>query len=126
MNNYIRECGHTEEKAPWGKEPDSYLSGLCAVCKRARIGQRIQFIRFGQPPTVSRNHRDGTDEPGISVYEIISGKARLVGWSFDFIKRAAYRGEGIITGWGSDGEPVVSIVSIKKISEKAKSALLAK
>lgn len=125
MIYYIFECGHKREKSPLGQGPDVQLDGLCHTCKVQRIGQKIEFLRLGQPPTVSRNHRDGTTENGVSVYEIVNGKADLVGWHFGFLDRPGFRGQGTIVGWGSDGEPLVEILSIKRISGKAKATLIA-
>lgn len=121
---YTMDCGHQTLRDAWGNQPAETLAGLCKDCKAARIGDQIDFIRFGAAPVVSFNHRDGVAEEGVSVYEIKNGKADLVGWYFGFTNRPAYRGKGVIVGWGSDGEPLVKIMKIKKLSPKQKGAIL--
>lgn len=120
---YIRDCGHKTQRDMWGKQEDEKLAGLCQNCKSARIGETIDFLRFGVAPSISTNHRDGTAEDGISVYEIKNGTAELVGWHFDFLSRPAFRGTGQIVGWGSDGEPLVRIIKIGQISASQKAKL---
>lgn len=113
---WIRDCGHESLRDPWGNGGNDRLSGLCADCKDARIGEVIQFVRHGKPPTsgVSQNHRDRTAEEGVSVYEIVNGAPLYVGWHFGISERPAYAGRGRIVGWGSDGEPLVGIISIRR------------
>lgn len=112
---YIRDCGHSTLKDPWKNGPDIRLDGLCMECRAARIGQEIRFVRHGTPPVgASRNHRDGTHEEGVSVYEIVNGKPNYIGWYFEISKRPAYSGRGVIVGWGSDGEPLVEVISIRR------------
>jgi hypothetical protein len=88
---------------------DCYHIWLSAV-----IGREIEFVRYGAPPEVSRNHRDNCREDGVSVYAVRGGKVRLVGWYFDFLERPAYAGAGTVVGIGADGEPVVKIKSIAR------------
>lgn len=124
---YHSECGHEQGVADhWKTGPAIVIPrSTCAHCKRARIGKTITFLRFGKPPAQSRNHRDGTIEAGVSVYEIKNGKAQLEGWHYGFLNRPAFIGTGKICGWGSDGEPVVQILTIRKCSAKQASDLVA-
>lgn len=117
---YVRDCGHKTMKAMWGTGEDTPLSGLCLECREARIGQVIEFVRYGKPPVsgVSQNHRDGYAESGVSVYEVVNGEPQYVGFHFGFLSRPAYVGKGVIVGWGSDGEPLVEIQSIKRRAGK--------
>ncbi len=108
------DCGCTDIGRPWGSET-TRVSGLCLRCKAARIGEEIDFARYGDAPERSYNHRDDVAEEGVSVYELIDGEPRLVGWYFEIILRQQYRGRGVIVGWGSDGEPLVKILSIAKV-----------
>lgn len=113
---WIRDCGHESLRDAWGRGGNERLSGLCRECKAARIGEVIQFVRHGQPPAsgASTNHRDRTAEEGVSVYEIVNGAPQYVGWHFGISKRSAYTGKGRIVGWGSDGEPLVEVLSIRR------------
>lgn len=100
-------------------EDGVYTHPSCHNCRPERIGQTIDFVRFGQPPASgrSKNHASGELEAGVSVYEIRNERIQFVGWYFDFTSRQAYRGTGRIVGWGSDYEPVVEISQIRKISK---------
>jgi hypothetical protein len=100
---------------PFGSGERS-VSGLCQACRTARIGEEIEFIRYGDIPERSYNYRDSTTEDGISVYEVVDGQPQYVGWHFGISDREVQiRGRGVIVGWGSDGEPLVKIVkTIKK------------
>jgi hypothetical protein len=110
---YIRDCGHETLRDPWGTDEPEPLSGLCWECCKARIGEMIEFVRYGEPPSSqSFNYRDGTYEEGVSVYELVEGKPHYVGWYFNITDRPEYKGTGKIVGWGSDGEPVVQIHTI--------------
>jgi hypothetical protein len=112
----LHECGHYSTNDPWGKGDDVKVYSLCLDCKKARIGEVIEFARFGKPPAsgVSTNHREGTSEEGVSVYEVVNSEPKLVGWHFGITERQQFRGTGIIVGWGSDGEPLVKILKIRK------------
>jgi hypothetical protein len=103
----------TETATETDREPETEIETM--------IGQTVKFLRFGKPPVDGRseNHRDNVSESGVSVYLIENGQAQMVGWYFGFLARPAFRGTGIVTGYGSDGEPVVEIVSIRPISRKA-------
>lgn len=81
------------------------------IRRGVEIGDEIEFVRYGRPPAggASRNHRDGFREDGVSVYLLSGGEVVLVGWYFDIVKRPAYRGRGVVVGWGSDGEPLVRV-----------------
>jgi len=117
MSRYYRHsCGHTSLSEPWAHGPEVPCADPCHPCRMARIGEVIPFIRHGAPPAsgLSTNHRDGTPEEGVSVYEWKGGEAQYVGWHFAIAKRPRYRGTGRIVGWGSDGEPLVQILTIKK------------
>lgn len=119
-------CGH-QVRDPlacvWEERSVTRL-GTCDTCDRerrqSRIGHKIRFLRFGSVPESGRstNHRDRTDEEGVSVYEIVKGKVEFVGWHFDFHGRRAFRGTGTIVGWGSDGEPTVRVETIRPIGRK--------
>jgi len=82
----------------------------------ARLGEVIRFARHGAPPAggCSRNHREQTGEAGVSVYEIVDGDTQYTGWWYGIAERPLYLGTGRIVGWGSDGEPLVEILTIKK------------
>lgn len=112
-------CGHTSTRDPWGRG-ETAIHTVCDDCRQARIGQTIQFARYGKAPAsgTSTNHREGTAEIGVSVYEIIAGAIQHVGWHFGITDRALYLGTGVIVGWGSDGEPLVKVVAIKKATKK--------
>lgn len=116
---YRHDCGHTSLYEPWKTGPDVPISGLCHACLEARIGEVIEFARHGKPPGsgTSRNYRDRTAEDGISVYEVIDGDIQYCGWYFEIANRPLYRGTGRIVGWGSDGEPLVQIITIKRAKE---------
>jgi hypothetical protein len=116
---YRHDCGHTSLCEPWKTGPDLPLSGLCSVCLQARIGEVITFARHGTPPvsSASRNHRDQTAEEGVSVYEVVNGEIQYCGWYFAIANRPLYRGTGRIVGWGSDGEPLVQILTIAPAQE---------
>ena len=121
---YIRDCGHETLKDMWKSGANVSLSGLCAECKTGRIGETIEFVRYGKPPAsgVSRNHREDVAEEGVSVYELKSGQPDYVGFYFGSAQRPAYAGKGRIVGWGSDGEPLIEINTIrrsKKFDHKA-------
>ena len=111
---YLRDCGHLTLRAPWGDEPETRLDGICVECRAARIGSEIDFIRHGELPEAghSRNHRDDTAEEGVSVYEIVNGQPKYVGWHFEISQRPAIYGRGTIIGWGSDGEPLVRVTKL--------------
>jgi hypothetical protein len=111
---WIYDCGHRDIRDPWGTGPDETMCGLCDECRKARVGQEIEFVRYGRPVTRSRNHRDGQIEEGTSVYELVDGKPRYTGWYFGIVQRPAYSGRAIIVGWGSDGEPLVRILSVRR------------
>jgi len=108
-------CGHESSEPGWGNDIHQYPF-VCSECRNARIGEKIEFVRHGTPPSsgYSVNHRDGTTEDGVSVYEVKNGTIDYVGWYFDISDRPMFRGFGIIVGFGSDHEPVVKILSIKK------------
>lgn len=117
---YVRGCGHFQTRDPWGKGQAVPLKGNCDDCNHARIGQEIAFIRFGVVPKEgkSKNFRDGYLENGVSVYELgEDGQPVLHGWHYEITKRQPYYGRGVIVGFGSDGEPLVKIKSIRKAAQ---------
>lgn len=117
MATYYRHtCGHTSTKDAWKHGPDVARDDLCHDCRQARVGEVIHFARHGKAPAsgTSRNHRDQTGEAGVSVYEVVNGEIQYVGWWFGIAERPLYRGTGEIVGWGSDGEPLVRIITIRK------------
>ena len=122
------KCGHLSlietDYARTGEDKIEKTSKICMECRQSRIGETVSFLRFGAAPEVSFNYRDNTQEDGVSVYEIVNGVADLVGFYFDFLDRPAYQGTGVITGWGSDGEPLVEIHEIKKIRKPQVKKLL--
>ena len=81
-----------------------------------KVGDVIAFVRHGKPPEsgISTNNRDEIPEKGVSVYLLHEGKPEYVGWYFGMWERPAYSGIGQIVDWGSDGEPVVEIQSIRR------------
>lgn len=89
---------------------------LDATRRGVKVGDTIDFIRHGRPPEdgYSRNHRDGTEEDGVSVYLIDGSEVVYVGWYFGIAQRPAYRGRGTVVGFGSDGEPLVRIKSLRR------------
>jgi len=117
MSDYfIMDCGHKTMRDPWGNRPDECCPGLCRNCKEDRIGEIINFVRYGNIPASgkSKNHRDNSIEDGVSVYEIKDGKEKLVGFHFDITDREKTYGVGEIVGWGSDCEPLVRVIKIIK------------
>jgi hypothetical protein len=128
MATYYRHCcGHTSLYHPWRTEADVPQADPCQACREARIGETIRFARHGAPPVSqrSRNHRDGTDEEGVSVYEIVGQDIHYTGWYFGIAERPLYLGEGEIVGWGSDGEPLVRMHTIHKATAREKKGLRA-
>lgn len=117
---WLHSCGHTSTRDPWGRGQDESIQQSCTSCQASRLGESIQFARFGAAPKSgkSTNHREGTQEAGLSVYEIQHGTIQYVGWHFGITDRALYLGTGIIVGWGSDGEPLVTVVAMKKATKK--------
>ncbi len=120
MASYFKlSCGHRTLRDMWeGGQADieESLPGLCRECRAAMVGQEIDFVRHGKPPASghSTNHRDGTPEEGVSVYWIQNGVPQYVGFHFGISSRPSYVGRGVVVGWGSDGEPLVRIVTIRK------------
>ena len=90
----------------------SELSSRAALINRRgrQIGYVIEFVRHGRSVATSRNHREGTSEDGMSVYLLDGEEVIYVGWWFDISSRPAYRGRGMIEGFGSDCEPVVQVI----------------
>lgn len=112
---YQHECGHRNAipGSPLFPDETKHVPGLCLECRTARIGEVIDFVRYGSIPESgsSCNHRDRTSEGGVSVYEVRDGHPVYVGWYFGIIEReVVIRGRGRIVGWGSDGEPLVEIL----------------
>lgn len=131
------ECGCESEEYRehngWDAGRDLYVrvrsrhvAAACFDCRTTRIGTDIEFVRFGTPVEFSRNHADGTAEEGMSCYEIVDGRAKLTGWHFDITERKAYRGVGTILSWGSDGEPLVKVKTIKPIRAAVRDELLSR
>lgn len=122
---YRHDCGHTSFYGHSG-QGDVRTSGLCPACLEARIGETIHFARHGAAPAsgASRNHREGSGEAGVSVYEIVGNAIQYCGWFFEIAARPLYLGEGTIIGWGSDGEPLVQILTIKKATKKSAARLI--
>jgi len=117
---YLRDCGHRTERDAWKTGSDERLDGLCLNCRAARVGEVIEFARYGKPPAggQSTNHRERMAEAGISVYEVVNGEIKFTGWHFGITEsRPAYSGKGRIIGFGSDGEPLVQILSIRRRRE---------
>jgi hypothetical protein len=119
---YRHECGHLEMKTESPNGLGLYLNtpGQCLACREKRIGTTIDFIRYGKPSSVSFNYRDGSYENGVSVYELRDGKPIYSGWYFGFLSRPKYIGKGKIVGWGSDGEPLVRIISMRPDTSKSR------
>lgn len=124
---YRYSCGHVLTKDPWRGGLDVEEADVCHQCRLSRVGETVRFARFGEPPVSgrSRNYRDSLTEAGVSVYEIVNGAIQYKGWYFDFLTRPLYTGTGTITGFGSDGEPVVKILTCRKANRIVASKLLA-
>lgn len=116
---WLHTCGHSSTRDPWGRG-ETAIHTVCAACRQARVGETIQFARYGKAPVSGKslNHREQVSEAGLSVYEIVEGRVDFVGWHFGITDRPLYLGTGIIVGWGSDGEPVVRLVAMKKATRK--------
>lgn len=118
---WVMSCGCRETERDNRPDREVTLDRPCVECRAARVGQTIRFLRFGEMPEsgASFNYRDRTDEDGVSVYEVLKGRAVLAGWHFGFLARTAYRGTGVIVGWGSDGEPLVGeVTGLRRIGRK--------
>lgn len=121
--DYRHECGHQGGTYDaWNTGEDRPAHGLCLACRAARIGEEICFARFGAPPKSgrSRNYREGTPEEGVSCYEMIGGGIQWIGWYFGMAERPLFMGQGIIVGWGSDGEPLVRVRTIRRATAAQK------
>ena len=98
------------------REIDARLTAQ--ILKGVKVGDVIDFVRHGTPPQSGKsfNHRDQTEEDGLSVYLLDpeTEQPHYVGWYFDISKRPAYRGRGEVVGFGSDGEPLVHVHHIKR------------
>ncbi|MCL2459414.1 MAG: hypothetical protein FWF31_11375 [Desulfobulbus sp.] len=73
------------------------------------------YWRKGAPPQsgFSKNHQTGELEVGVSFYRFPTAE------SFAGLKNAAwYRIVGVEVGTGSDGKPVVRVVSARKATQK--------
>lgn len=116
MSSYwLHTCGHSSMRGPFDPDESTPINTICLQCRNSRIGQIISFVRYGDIPSVGKsyNHRDETTEDGVSVYEIINGIPLYVGWYFEIIDRPCLYGTGRIVGWGSDGEPLVDVLTIE-------------
>ena len=115
------ECGHKLSVCENWKDEDQIeeIPGCCYPCRLQRIGSEIEFVRYGNFPAGSSvNHITKEAEGGVSVYEIKDGRLQLVGFHFGITeRRTAFRGTGRIVGWGSDGEPLVEVLTSKKLSK---------
>jgi hypothetical protein len=115
MGQRTFSCGHGGTDGTWSASVTDYPFP-CRECLDRRIGEKINFVRYGTPPRSghSYNYRDQHSEGGVSVYEMKDGEIDYTGWYFGMIDRPMYKGIGIIVGWGSDREPLVRIMEIKK------------
>ena len=120
MGGYDRtvyRCGCSKPTTyNYGTPRVDHVENECFECRSARTGQVIEFVRFGKPPVsgFSTNGQTGELEAGVSVYELIENKPVFVGFYCGIYNRPAFTGTGRIVGWGSDGEPVVEILKIKR------------
>lgn len=103
--NKVRQTGTWREQN--ASRDEQYRRIECEQKRGREIGDVIDFVRYGDPVENSFNHRDGTSECGMSVYMLDGAEIVHVGFWFDIASRPAYRGTGVIVGWGSDGEPLV-------------------
>lgn len=126
-----RRCGHvawTERRRGGYDAAGNYIAvsedqvnetnGQCADCRARRVGETIEFVRYGRAPDsgLSRDHRDDVLLEGVSVYEVVDGKRIECGWDFDISARGTViRGRAKIVGWGSDGEPLVDWSTMETI-----------
>lgn len=82
-----------------------------------QTGTEIRFVRYGRVPESgsSVNWQTGDIEAGVSVYELHSTGEAIGTVRAEFADRAlVYVGRGIVVGAGSDGEPLVRVLSIRK------------
>ncbi len=84
------------------------------------------FVRFGRCPASgkSRNHRDGITESGVSCYNAaiaedgsihLESSITVLLSGPGFVDRPAYEVRGNEVARGSDGEPVVSVQSTRRL-----------
>ena len=108
-------------------DAEAYLAALLAAHDfgaQARTSGTHCYVRFGGLPAdgISRNHRDGTAERGVSAYDAYEFQGRIYvdmadvdGISAAFIveRKARYIISGREVGRGSDGEPVLAEAKAK-------------
>ena len=98
-------CGHTKTKEyrHYIDKTDVYdLQTLCWDCKQKLIGKVVTVYRYGTPIEKSWNYADNREEEGMSCY-FPEDRPRP-----EFTDRPLYVGTGIIIGYGSDDEPLVT------------------
>lgn len=108
----LRKRGKPPGNVYWEK----YLNGLAKSTNR--VGETIIFARYGVPPkdglstcniTLGPPYKSYPKLIGMSVFEIVNGlEVYPMSYMEDLFKRPKFIGEGIICGWGTDGEPLIT------------------
>lgn len=92
-----------------------------------RIGEVIQYVRYGEIPTSGKSkwwHTLGEglksypELKGVSVFEIKDGIEvipHIKIYNTEFLARPKYIGTGKIVGWGTDDEPLIEVVDFHKV-----------
>jgi hypothetical protein len=107
-------------------ETQEYIDELTEEYKSKFKNSTKGYIRFGKCPKdgFSTNHRDGTLESGVSVFEaefagrdyrVIIDSPALECAYVSVMDRPAYRVYGEVIGSGADGEPVLKVSRIRKL-----------
>lgn len=102
-----------------GAKNELDLRAVVGIRRGVEVGDTIEFVRHGTTPKggKSRNHRDGYSEEGVSVYLLSGDEVVYVGWWFGIATKPAYRGRGVVVGFGSDGEPLVQVLGVRRAKE---------
>lgn len=108
---------------------ENYMNGWYKDA--SRIGETIDFIRYGDIPkdgkstwwhTLAPPYKSYPKLDGLSVFEINNGVPIIphpeLYTSPCFFERSVYLGKGIIVRIGPDKEPLVKVLSIKRASSE--------
>lgn len=83
-----------------------------------KIGEPINFIRFGKPVKNSADYTTNQKLSGMSVYPLDEKGISTQTIRGEFADRSeVYIGTGKVTGFGSDGEPLVSNYKLRKATK---------